>query len=202
MRALMIAVGMICVASPAMAQSAGARPAIEAGAEAPAAEAAPARADRHVGATFGPQAIQPTNPVENAFIGAFANPEMRPIFRRLLLEGQVAVALDAAGEDAAPRLVPIQGDKQAAPIFTSAARLQQIMGADAPYAMMTGRAALRRLAEHNVAINYMWVPMLTLEPEDVAQWLETPETPAEAAAGGAEEEAGAEAAPAGAPAPN
>lgn len=140
---------------------------------------APAEGDdqAHVGAAFGPQRITPANAVENSFVAALSNPEMRPVFRRQLLEAQVAVALDAPGEASAPKLVPIQGDKQAAAIFTSAARLRGILGANAPYAMMTGRAALARLAEHNVAINYMWVPMLTLEPEDVAEWLETPETP-------------------------
>jgi hypothetical protein len=163
MRALAIAAGLILTAAPAAAQTESA----------PAARAEQ-RPNTHVGATLGPQRIQPANAVEHAFVAALTDPEMRPVFRRLLLDGQVAVALEAPGEAAAPKLVPIQGDKQAAPIFTSAARLQQILGPDAPYAMMTGRAALARLRAHNVAVNYMFVPMLTLEPEDVTDWLETP----------------------------
>lgn len=121
----------------------------------------------------GPVPIQPANALEHTFVAALTNAEMRPVFRRMLLESQVALALDSGGEEV--RTVPIQGERTAAAIFTSPARLRVILGADAPFEVMTGRAALARVREGNVAINIGWAPMLTLEPEDIAQWLEAPD---------------------------
>lgn len=120
----------------------------------------------------GPVPIQPANALEHTFVAALTNAEMRPIFRRMLLESQVALALDS---EADVRTVPIQGERTAAAIFTSPARLRVILGADAPYEVMSGRAALARVREGNVAINIGWAPMLTLEPDDIAQWLEAPD---------------------------
>ena len=40
-----------------------------------------------------------------------------------------------------------------------------------PRAMMTGRQALTRLSSQNVAFNFRLVPNLTLEAEDVAEYL-------------------------------
>jgi hypothetical protein len=59
-------------------------------------------------------------------------------------------------------------------IFTSEQRLTQALGADAPHIMINGRAALTRLVGKNVVINPGFVPMLTLEPTDVAAYLMTP----------------------------
>jgi hypothetical protein len=127
----------------------------------------------------GPQPIRPVNALENAFVAALTNPDMRPVFRRLFLDSQVALALETTGGDEARvRTVPIQNNVRAAAIFTTPERLRAILGDDAPFATLSGRDALARVRANNAAINFMWAPMLTLEPDDIANWLDTPETPA------------------------
>lgn len=150
-------------------------------ARAPAQPPAPAAAtlDRQPAAppNAGPQQIEPANALENAFVAALTNPEMRPVFRHLLMESQVAVALTASGADAAPLGVPIQNQVLAAAIYTSPSRLTAILGEDAPHSVVSGRVALTRLRHSPVALNFGWAPMLTLEPADIARYLETPEAP-------------------------
>ncbi len=143
---------------------------------APAAAAAP-RPQQAEPEQTGPQQIEPANALENAFLAALTNPEMRPVFRHLLLESQVAVALTGSGADAAPLGVPIQNNVQAAAIYTSPSRLAAILGDDAPHAVVTGRVALTRLRHSPVALNFGWAPMLTLDPADITRYLETPEAP-------------------------
>mgnify|MGYP001373332685 CR=1 FL=1 len=147
--------------------------------------AAPAEASPHAA---GPQQIEPANALEHAFVAALTNPEMRPVFRRLLMESQVAVALTASGAGASPLAVPLPNQAPAA-VYTSPARLTAILGADAPHAVLTGRAAFTRLRQSNITLNFGWAPMLTLEPEDIARYLGTPETPAAAPAPSQEPEA-------------
>jgi hypothetical protein len=121
------------------------------------------------------QPIEPANALERAFVAALDNEEMRPIFRRLLLESPVALALSSHAGDAPPLERPLREGATTGFVFTSAARLASVLGAQAPRAVITGRAALQRLLGKYVVINFRLAPMLTLEPEDVARYLETPE---------------------------
>jgi hypothetical protein len=118
--------------------------------------------------------ITPQNALEYAFVSALTNQNMRPIFRRYLMETHVALALASAEDDAPPRELRVRPDFTAGAIFTSEQRLQQVLGADAPHVIINGRAALTRLVGKNVAINPGLVPMLTLEPTDLAAYLATP----------------------------
>lgn len=118
--------------------------------------------------------ITPQNALEYAFVSALTNQNMRPIFRRYLMETHVALALESNEADAPPREFRIREGFVSGAIFTSEQRLQQVLGADAPHVIINGRAALTRLAGKNVAINPGLVPMLTLEPTDVAVYLATP----------------------------
>jgi hypothetical protein len=123
------------------------------------------------------------NALECAFISATTNPGMRPIFRRYLLETHVVLPLTASAEDSPIRQVriPLPPDASGAPryftgraIYTSAARADAVLGADTPRIIINGRAALSRLRQSNVIINPGLAPMLTLEPADVAAYLEAP----------------------------
>lgn len=124
--------------------------------------------------------IEPANALERAFVSALTNAEMRPVFRRQLLESHIALALTSDAPDAAPLEIPLREGVSASMLFTSAERLNTILGPNAPRAIMTGRAALERLRGKNVILNARLMPMLTLEPEDVARYLETPASPASA----------------------
>lgn len=117
--------------------------------------------------------IEPQNALEYAFVSALSNEGMRAVFRRYLLDTHVALAL-ADEADETPLEVDVRQDFRACAMFTSAARAQAVLGADSPHVMINGRAALERLRGKNVVINYRLRPMLTLEPEDVARYLETP----------------------------
>jgi hypothetical protein len=121
-----------------------------------------------------PEPIEPQNALEYAFVSAFNNEGMRPIFRRYLLETHVVLALASEDADAPVRVVEIREGFRAACIFTSAARIDAVFGEDAPRIIINGRAALSRLRESNIVINPGLLPMLTLEPEDVVQYLATP----------------------------
>jgi hypothetical protein len=129
------------------------------------------------GVTFraeGPPAIEPQNALERAFLDAMANEALRPPFRRQLLESRVALALASSAPDAPPReLTPREGVR-AALIFTSGQRIDAVLGPSSPRVWLTGREALERLRGKHVVINARLVPMLVLEPEDVARYLETP----------------------------
>ena len=128
------------------------------------AAAAPASAWAQL--NLGP--IEPENDLERTFVAALNDPSARPLFRRQLLTAQVALALASSAPDSAPRTVQTPNGASAGAIFTSAARLNGVLGPAAPRAMLTGRAALTRLGAQNVIINFRLIPMLTLEPADVA----------------------------------
>jgi len=115
--------------------------------------------------------ITPENALERAFIAAFANEAERPAFRRQLLASQVALALDNSAEEA-PVFI---GPRAAAMIFTSAARLDYVLGPASPRRILRGRDALARLAANHIVLNYRLLPMLTLEPADIQALLELPE---------------------------
>lgn len=120
-----------------------------------------------------PAPITPQNALEYAFVSALTNENMRPIFRRYLLQTHVALALSAPGDDSPPREVRVREGFNAGAIFTSEQRLRQVLGPDAPHVIINGRAALTRLVGKNVVINPGLVPMLTLEPPDLAAYLAT-----------------------------
>lgn len=124
--------------------------------------------------------IEPANALEQAFVGALHDERMRPVFRRYLLDTHVALAMAAAGEDAAPREVEVRNPdgsmSQAVAIFTSDERVNTVLGEDTPRVMISGRAALERARGKNVVINFHLIPMLTLEAEDVATYLAQPGT--------------------------
>jgi len=133
-----------------------------------------ARAQASSPAGAAPPLIEPQNALEFAFVSALSNESMRPVFRRYLLDTHVALATAGAGANAAPLEVEVREGFRAGAIFTSAARVDFVLGANAPRVMINGRAAFERLRGKNVVINYRLAPMLTLEPEDVARYLEAP----------------------------
>ena len=131
----------------------------------PAPAAAPA-------ATPSPQGpIEPVNALEYAFVAALTDERMRPIFREYLVNTHVVLALSGAAQNSAPLEVDVRDDFRAAAIFTSTQRVDQVLGANAPRIIINGRAAFERVTGKNVVINYRLVPMLTLEPSDVARYL-------------------------------
>lgn len=124
--------------------------------------------------------IEPANALERTFVAALDNAAMRPVFRRQLLESHVAIALASNAPDAPPLEMSLREGVSSAVIFTSAERLDQVLGPSSPRAVMTGRAALERLRGKNVIINLRLMPMLTLEAEDVDRYLATPASPGSA----------------------
>lgn len=156
LRRTILLAGLAGIATPVMAQTPE-----SAGDEQP--------AGVRLGPPPRPATITPQTPLERVFVAALTDPESRPEFRRLLLSSTMALALDAPGGE--PRTVPIQGNRRAVAIFTSAQRLRGVLGPQAAFAELTGRQALTRLRGQNVVINFLLTPMLTLEPEDVAEYL-------------------------------
>jgi hypothetical protein len=118
--------------------------------------------------------IEPENALEYAFVSALTNEAMRPVFRRYLLDTHIVMAMTNARDNAEPLEVELQGGQRAVAVFTSATRINAVLGADAPRITLNGRAALERLNSKNVVINYRLIPMLTIEPEDVQRYLATP----------------------------
>lgn len=115
--------------------------------------------------------IDPQNALEYAFVQALTNENMRPIFRHYLMDTHVALAMSSAAADAEPKTVRLHNGQDAIAIFTSSERVDTVLGEDAPRIMIAGRAAFERARGKNVVINYHLIPMLTLEPEDVASYL-------------------------------
>lgn len=123
------------------------------------------------------QPYEPSNTLERAFIAAYRSEQLRPAFRRQFLESNVLIVTVSNAPDAPPLLRPLRDGDRAALIFTSGALLDARMGPAAPRVSMTGRAALRRLRENHVVINFGYAPMLMLDPPGVAGFLEIPATP-------------------------
>jgi hypothetical protein len=134
--------------------------------------AAPFEAAAQAGLSLTP--IQPENALERAFLAALANEAMRPPFRRQLLVQPVTLALESAEPDAAARTVALVQGGQATAIFTSAARLTGVLGAEAASVTLPGREILTRVRAQRLVLNYRLLPMLTLDPEDVERILELP----------------------------
>lgn len=121
-----------------------------------------------------PTPIRPSNTLEWAFVRAFNDPAQRPVFRRELLDQHIAMPTASSAPNAAPLEFDIGEGRRATMIFTSAARLDQVLGHNAPRQVMTGRAAFERLRGRHVVLNPQLVPMLTLEPEDLVAYLAAP----------------------------
>ena len=128
------------------------------------------------------QEYEAANALEQAFISATTVPGMRPIFRRYLLQTHVVLPLTTSAQDSPVRQarVPIPPDASGAPryftgraIFTSLARANTVFGEDTPHIVINGRAALSRMRQTNVILNPGLAPMLTLEPSDIAVYLDT-----------------------------
>lgn len=126
-----------------------------------------------------PPEIEPRNALEHAFVRALHDEAARPAFRRLLLTSYVALAIAERSPTAPPRTIEMRTGGRAALLFTSGARAGEVMGAQAPVLMLTGRQALERVRGSNVIININLAPALVLEPEDVEAILDMPdESPA------------------------
>ncbi len=135
-------------------------------------ETTPTSAPGGLTAPINNETIDPQTPLEMAFVQAQTNPRMRPIFRAYLLERSVVLAVTEPGSQT-PREVQVRDGFRAGAIFTSAARMDAVLGADAPRISLNGRAALERMRGKNAVLNFRLVPMLTLDDEDVAAYLST-----------------------------
>ena len=160
-RRFFLGAALAASASPALAQTTTPTPAPAPAASAPAPAAA--------AAPQGP--IDPVNALEYAFVQALTDARMRPVFRQYLVNTHVVLALSSADQNSAPLEIDVRPDFRAAAIFTSAQRVDEVLGPDAPRVVINSRAAFERLAGKNVVLNYRLVPMLTLEPSDVAAYL-------------------------------
>ena len=124
--------------------------------------------------------IEPQNPLEQAFVGALTHADMRPAFRHALVTSPLALALASDAADAALLFVDVVPRTpggppfHAAAVFTSLERLFSALGGSTPHVVQNGRAVLERLRGQNVVLNYHLLPMLTLEPSDVAGYLAQP----------------------------
>jgi len=151
-----------------------------AAAGAPAWAQTPAQGGATAGAQTAPPELQtftPSNALEQTFIAALNNAAMRPAFRRQFLESHVLLATTSNAPDAPPLLRQLRGEDRAALIFTSAALMAERLGPDTPHVSLTGRAALLRLRQNHVVINFGYAPMLMLDPPGVDGFLDIPATP-------------------------
>lgn len=172
-------------AAPEAEPAPAAEPAAESEPEQPAAESQPEQpaaaaiaAPTAAQSPSAPAYIEPQNSLEQSFISAVDNPDLRAAFRREFLESQVALALSSRDPSAPPREIDLPDGAKACLIFTSPARAAAIMGDDAPYVMLTGRDALERLRGTNVVINVNLRPYLLLDSEGVDGFLSIPAPPA------------------------
>lgn len=134
--------------------------------------------------------IEPQNELERALLAATdpgSGEAERDAFRRLFLRSNVALALSANAPDAPPAQVEPRPGFRTCLIFTSSARVTEIMGEATPRIVLTGRQALERVRGTNVVININRRPFVTLDAEGVEGFLALPE--------GREEDAGEAAEP-------
>ncbi|HRP11202.1 MAG TPA: hypothetical protein PLK37_09230 [Terricaulis sp.] len=120
-----------------------------------------------------PPPINPENELERVFLAALEEEDARPRFRQLLMRSQVVLAMANNAPDSPP-LEMTFGQLRPGAIFTSATRMNAVLGPASARRVMTGRAALTRLSGKHVVINFMHTPMLTLDPPDVAAYLAQP----------------------------
>jgi hypothetical protein len=135
-------------------------------------------ASSHAASNVGLQThplIEARNALEHAFIDASDNPNLRAAFRRSFLESRVALALSSNAPDAPPASIQVGPNLRAGLIFTSTARMTEVMGEQAPRAVTSGRQALERLRGGNVVININLRPYLVLDAEGVNGFLDLPD---------------------------
>jgi hypothetical protein len=118
--------------------------------------------------------IEPQNALERAFVDAADNPASRAAFRREFLDSQVALAISSNAPDAPPAAIPVSQTLRAGLIFTSTARMTEVMGEQSPRAVITGREALERLRGGNVIININLRPYLVLDAAGISGFLDLP----------------------------
>jgi hypothetical protein len=119
--------------------------------------------------------IEPANALEHAFIDASDNPADRAAFRRQFLESRVALALSSNAPDAPPAAIQVGPHTNAGLIFTTTARMTEVMGEQSPRAVITGREALERLRGGNVVININLRPYLVLDADGINGFLDLPD---------------------------
>lgn len=122
--------------------------------------------------------IEPRNDLERALLAATdqgAGEPQRDAFRRLFLRSEVALALSANTPDAPPAQIEMRPGFHACLIFTSSARVTEIMGESAPRVVLLGRQALERVRGANVVININRRPFVTLDAEGVEGFLALPD---------------------------
>ncbi|HET9231883.1 MAG TPA: hypothetical protein VFO00_11390 [Vitreimonas sp.] len=122
--------------------------------------------------------IEPQNALERALLAATdpgAGEDERDAFRRLFLRSDVALALSSNSPDAPPAQIEPRAGYRTCLIFTSSARVSEIMGADTPRLVVSGRQALERVRGTNVVININRRPFITLDAEGVEGFLALPD---------------------------
>jgi hypothetical protein len=138
-------------------------------------------------ATPARAAIEPANDLERAFVTAAHQANARAAFRRTFLASQVALATMSADANAPAREIRLGPGGDACLIFTSNARATQVMGANSPRQLMTGRQALERIrGAHLVIININMDPYLTLDAAGIEAFLAAEAAPATPSAGPAQ----------------
>ena len=141
-----------------------------------AAAASPAFAQRPTPASL--PIIEPQNALERALLAATdagAGDSERDAFRRLFLRSEVALALSSNAPDAPPAQIEPRAGYRTCLIFTSSARATEVMGANTPRLVVTGRQALERVRGTNVVININRRPFITLDAQGVEGFLALPE---------------------------
>ena len=122
--------------------------------------------------------IEPQNALERALLAATdpgAGEPQRDAFRRLFLRSDVALVLSSNSPDAPPAQIEPRAGYRTCLIFTSSARVTEIMSANTPRAVVTGRQALERVRGTNVVININRRPFITLDAEGIEGFLALPE---------------------------
>lgn len=122
--------------------------------------------------------IEPQNELERALLTATdagAGEPQRDAFRRLFLNSNVALALSSNAPDAPPAQIEPRAGYRTCLIFTSSARVTEIMGDGSPRIVLSGRQALERVRGANVVININRRPFITLDAAGVEGFLTLPD---------------------------
>lgn len=122
--------------------------------------------------------IEPQNDLERALLAATdqgAGEPQRDAFRRLFLRSDVALVLSANAPDSPPAQIEPRPGYYSCLIFTSSARVTEVMSDGTPRIVLSGRQALERVRGTNVVINLNRRPFIVLDPAGVEGFLALPE---------------------------
>jgi hypothetical protein len=122
--------------------------------------------------------IEPQNDLERALIAATdagAGEPQRDMFRRLFLRSEVALVLSANAPESPPAQIEPRQGYHTCLIFTSSARVTEIMSDSTPRIVLTGRQALERVRGTNVVINLNRRPFIVLDAAGVEGFLALPD---------------------------